>query len=108
MVKTLTPLLEEAADRSVGRERPEQLHEGPSHREHGLLDTLGRYDLAVERLDPVALAVPVERPIQIGHRDTDMVEIQQLHEHEAKPRTQGADFAEGCPPPPWVRGSRRR
>lgn len=84
VVQALASALEETANRCFGGKRPQQLDEGASHRDHCLLDSLGVHHFPVEGLDPVPTPVSVERSIQIVHGDRHVVEIEQLHQHEAK------------------------
>ena len=84
VVQTLALALEESADRGVGAERLQQLDEGASHRDHRLLDTLRLHYLPVQRLHPVATAIVVEGCIEVVHGNGDVVEVDQLHQQEAK------------------------
>jgi len=90
VVQALALALEESADRGVGAKGSQQLNEGASHWDHRLLDALSFHHLAIERLYPVARPVAVECQLQIMDRDGDVVEIDQLHEQEAKRRTLGS------------------
>jgi len=90
VMQTLASVLQESADRGVGAERPQQLDEGATHGDHRLLDTLRLHYLPVQGLHPVTASVAVESHLQIMHGDADVVEIDQLHRQEAKPRTPGS------------------
>ncbi len=84
VVQPFAPVLEKAPDGSVRRERLQQLDERAPDRDHRFLDSLGFDHLAVQRFDPVAVAISLDGLLQVVHRDRHMVEIQQLHRREAK------------------------
>ena len=65
VVQTLATPLEEAADRGIGSERLQQLHEGPTDRDHRLFHSLVVHHLAVQRLDPIEPSVVLQRAVEI-------------------------------------------
>ena len=83
MMETLPVSLEEPADRALWSQWLEELDERTSDRDHGLLDSLVRDDLPIERSDPVTIQVAGDGSVEILHRDRHMVEIDEFHQAEA-------------------------
>ena len=79
VVDALAAFLEEPADRRVRTERAE-LDERRSHLEQHLLDALVVHPLPVGGLEPEGRPVPLDRGLEIGDRDADVIDLRGSHE----------------------------
>lgn len=79
VVKALTPIAEESANRRFGCQRLQNLETRTSDCNHGFLDTLRLDGLARDRFCPVLFPQVGEGCIEIVHGDCDVVDVVRQH-----------------------------
>lgn len=82
VMETLTLVGQESTHGGFIPQRGQQLNERSPHREHCLLDTLGLDDLAIQRLHAIPLSIAVQRGVEVSNGDGDVIEVEELHDHE--------------------------
>lgn len=84
VMQTFTVLGQETTHRGFRAQRLEQLHEGPAHWNHRLLDPLFLDPLAIEGLDVVPVPITLDRPVEVLDGYRHMIQIEQFHSHQAR------------------------
>jgi len=79
VVKALTPIAEESANRRFGCQRLQNLETRTSDRNHGFFDTLRLDGFARDRFCPVLFLQVGEGCIEIVHGDCDVVDVVRQH-----------------------------
>ncbi len=79
VVHALTAGGQELPDRRVFAPGLQQLNVRTADGDHGLLDPLALDNLAVNRLDAVLAAIFRQGPVEVVHRDADVVDVDQEH-----------------------------
>ena len=79
MVQALTPVRQEPAHRGFRADGHQQLDERAADREHGLLHALTLHNFPIDRLDLVALPIPLDGSIEVVDRHRYVIEVEKLH-----------------------------
>ena len=79
VMQSLSVCRQELADRCIGTQRSQQLDERPTDGKHRLFDTLVFDGFSIEGLDPIPLAVVVNRRVEVVYHHGYVIKVQEFH-----------------------------